>query len=135
MEPDRLVISADVEHVSTARRFVRRALVDAPADISDDLQLAVSELVTNAIEHGHGQEVEVVTDRRPDGFAVSVTSADAKAEIGPDEEWEVADAPERTGRGLGIVRELADRVEVRRRGELLTITVVRARTAGSSVHA
>ncbi len=124
-DSDRLVIEADVQQVSAARRFVRQALVDASDEISGDLQLIVSELVTNAIEHGTGDTVSIGVEEVADGYAIVVTSADGRADIAPKDEWAIAAAASRSGRGLGIVREVADRVDVRRSGSTLTVTAVR----------
>ena len=50
--------TADVAELAAARRFVRRSLSsEVPERVVHDAQLVVSELVTNAIEHGHGDAV------------------------------------------------------------------------------
>ena len=48
--------------------------------------------------------------------------------VAPVCDWTVADADEITGRGLGIVRTLADDVSVSRGGGMLTITIERRLT-------
>jgi anti-sigma regulatory factor (Ser/Thr protein kinase) len=128
---DRLVVTADLANVSLARRFVRTALIGAPDEIVSDLQLAASELVTNAIEHGHGGEISIsVTVERP-RFELAVASSDGDAWILPHDRWVLPDAPSRAGRGLGIVGEIADAVAVARRGSQLVITVTRFASSGS----
>ncbi|MFD6989394.1 ATP-binding protein [Streptomyces sp. NPDC059943] len=49
VEPDRVRV-AQIRRITMA--FMR--LWDVPAPLADDVQLVVSELVTNAVEHGHG---------------------------------------------------------------------------------
>jgi len=48
-------VSLDLEHgpsaVRTARHFVRSALREGVADLADDAELVVAELVTNAVLH------------------------------------------------------------------------------------
>jgi len=56
---------------------------------------------------------------------LSVTSHSLDDNVAPVAEWTVAHADEITGRGLGIVRTLADDVSVSRGGGRLTITVAR----------
>jgi anti-sigma regulatory factor (Ser/Thr protein kinase) len=129
--PERLVISADLANVSTVRRFVKAVLLGAPDDVVSDLQLAASELVTNAIEHGHGDEVAVEVSAVRSRFELSVTSTDAAADIAPRVDWALPEASARAGRGLGIVGEIADDVDVQRRGSLLTIRVTRRPKSGS----
>ncbi|MGW5062004.1 ATP-binding protein [Streptomyces sp. NPDC004096] len=88
--------------VSAARRFVRRALEQSSADVVDTAQLLVSELVTNAVVHAN-TEVEVrawatggrahvhVSDHQPSrGLVTQQFSTYAT-----------------TGRGLGMVEQLA----------------------------
>lgn len=128
---ERLVISADLSNVSAARRFVRTVLVGAPDDIVADMQLAASELVTNAIEHGKGDEIVVTVAAEEPRFDLSVTSADAGAAIEARTDWGLPEAQSRAGRGLGIVGEIADDVGVVRSGELLTITVTRWAASGN----
>jgi anti-sigma regulatory factor (Ser/Thr protein kinase) len=129
--PERLVISADLANVSTVRRFVKAVLLGAPDDVVSDLQLAASELVTNAIEHGHGDEVAVEVSADRSRFELAVTSTDAAADIAPPVDWAPPEASARAGRGLGIVGEIADDVDVQRRGSLLTIRVIRRPKSGS----
>ena len=93
--------------------------------IIDDLRLAASELVTNALEHGEHEPVVVELGVSTGVVSLSVTSRSPHDHVAPVSDWAVADAAEITGRGLGIVRTLADDVSVTRGGEMLTITVER----------
>ena len=102
--------------VRTARDFVAAELRRATA--SDravaDFELMVSELVTNSVQYGSGAEIVVGVDAVTDGwYSVSVSSG-VKEKLPPLDpaSWTVADAEMRSGRGLGIVRALADDLSV-----------------------
>lgn len=125
-----LSLSAETTNVPVARRFVRSALARYRDDdgLVKDLELMSSELVTNAIEHGGGDEVDVIVACDGDRVHLSVTSRGNLDQVDPAATWTVADVDSLTGRGLGIVRALADRVNVSREAGALTITVERAVT-------
>jgi anti-sigma regulatory factor (Ser/Thr protein kinase) len=125
--PFKIELEPAFENVAAARRFVSDRLNGVSADrrIVDDLRLAASELVTNAVEHGDHGRVVVELGVNPDLVSLSVTSRSPHDRVGPVSDWAVADAGQITGRGLGIVRTLADDVSVSRGGGMLTITVER----------
>lgn len=113
-------------HVAEARRFVRSVLTDCAADdLAADFALMTSELVTNAIEHGTGDTVEVTVSCDGKVVSLSVTSVGNADDVGPWSQWRVAEPGAITGRGLGIVKALAHRIHVRRRGEQIRIVVER----------
>ena len=93
--------------IRAARLFVREAaaevldLAGPESDLQDDLELAVSELVTNAIEHGLQEPVTVIVVATADTVVVSVRSVRTPAGI--------ADP---STRGLAIVRSISDEVAV-----------------------
>jgi anti-sigma regulatory factor (Ser/Thr protein kinase) len=119
-------VSPDLTQVANVRRFVRSTLADlVPATVSSDLQLLASELVTNAIEHGASGSVfvEVTADDERAGLAVHSTGPSPG--VGPVDSWAVADAEAITGRGLGIVKAIADVVEMRQSRDALVVTVYR----------
>lgn len=126
MNPAKIELEPAFENVATARRFVADRL-DGAADacIVDDLRLAASELVTNAVEHGNHEPVVVELAVATDVVSLSVTSHSPHDDVAPVSDWTVADSAEITGRGLGIVRNLADDVSVSRGGGMLTIKVER----------
>jgi anti-sigma regulatory factor (Ser/Thr protein kinase) len=126
MNPAKIELDPAFENVATARRFVADRL-DGAADacLVDDLRLAASELVTNAVEHGNHEPVVVELEVDTDVVSLSVTSHSPHDHVAPVSDWAVADSAEITGRGLGFVRTLADDVSVSRGGGLLTITVER----------
>jgi anti-sigma regulatory factor (Ser/Thr protein kinase) len=111
--------------VSAARRFVRNALARrVPASVSADLELATSELVTNALEHGAHVPVQVSVDVDDRSAWVTIESGDG-ASLAEVEQWAIAGAERANGRGLGIVRAIADDVDVRRTSTSVSITVHR----------
>lgn len=121
-----LRLAADVTQIAVARRYVRTELGDrVPADVVADLQLIASELVTNAVEHGAAASVRLGVACDADVAAVWVRSDGPSPNVGPVETWRVAGEDEITGRGLGIVREVADEVEVDKRGSTLIVTARR----------
>lgn len=116
-----------MSNVSVARSFVRRALEPiVPGDVVADLQLVTSELVTNAFEHGAPQPVLVAVKATERQASVTIRSHLRRgrqvADVG---EWSIAEPDRMAGRGLGIVRAVADGLEVDNDGDELTITVHR----------
>jgi anti-sigma regulatory factor (Ser/Thr protein kinase) len=122
----RVELDADLAEVAVARRFVRASLQDIAAAVNADVQLITSELVTNAVEHGCGGPVVVELRRRDAEVDVTVESLGPSPAVGDLEEWRVAAADEITGRGLGIIRNVAHRVAVRRVRGRLVITATLA---------
>jgi anti-sigma regulatory factor (Ser/Thr protein kinase) len=118
-------LEAHMSNVGIARRFVRSELEGrAPESAVSDLTLITSELVTNAFEHGSGRVV--LTVRCQDGTAsVTVTSGGQPAKLPTIETWATARADRVSGRGLGIVRQIGDDIEVDRSSDGVTITVHR----------
>lgn len=92
-----------------ARRAVREALAGwRLPQLADSVVLAASELVTNAVRHGR-PPVSLRLRRRPEQVRLEVHDADPAEPPGAHGEA-VPDAE--SGRGLGIVRALADEVGV-----------------------
>ncbi len=114
-----------------ARDFVAAELrrADASTSAVDDLGLIVSELVANSIQHGDGGAIVVRVD--PDsGSCFTVTVGNGVASKRPPMDpaaWTVAPPDQRSGRGLGIVRQLADEITVALAGGRLDITCRRRR--------
>ncbi len=71
--------SPETSSIGAARRFARVAVADAVADLDDvlagDVELAVSELVTNAVEYGLGEPVAVRVAADSTTIVVSVSSS------------------------------------------------------------
>lgn len=107
------------------RAFVREVLRSAhvPEQVAWDVELVVSELAANAVEHGAGDELTVEVDitRRP-WLSVSVTCiSDAAPALRAWRTWAIAPPDARSGRGLGIVRRLMDDVDVEARNDRMTV--------------
>ena len=122
-----IVLDANTAQVAAARRFVRRLLGDSvPLQISSDLQLVASELFTNAVEHGASTTVEVAVESTPEFAGVSVVSVGPSLTVGPVIDWNVAESDAVGGRGLGIVRKLADELIVERDATHFSVTARRS---------
>jgi anti-sigma regulatory factor (Ser/Thr protein kinase) len=123
-----IVLDASTSQVAHARRFVRQQLgTSVPNDVAADLQLVASELFTNAIEHGLGSVVEVAVESTPEFVGVSVASDGIAPDVGAVAGWSVAAADAPSGRGLGIVRALADELIVERADGRFVVTARRSR--------
>lgn len=121
-----VVLEAATSQVAVARRFVRQAVTGlVPDDVAADLQLIVSELFTNAVQYGASPRVSVTVEIGPDEAGVTVDSGSPAPDVGPIETWRVADEDEISGRGLGIVRRLADVVRVERDPHRFTVAAHR----------
>ncbi len=113
--------------VPEARRLVAGALLHRtlPRRVVDDLVLATSELVSNAVLHGCGDDVAIAVREADGSVEVSVTSA-GPADVGPVHAWSMPPPGAIGGRGLALVRSVVDRVDTTTDGEQFTVTVVRA---------
>ena len=130
-----VTLGASPAEVAAARRFVRRTLTgEVPASVSSDLQLIASELFTNAVEHGDNDVIELTVATDHQGARVTVNSRGVAPGVVSVADWSVADPDSITGRGLGIVRELADEVIVERDGEHLVVTASVLVEGGTLVH-
>ena len=115
-----------MSNVSAARKFVRQELEGrVPDEALSDLMLATSELVTNAFEHGSADPVMVTVRSEREEASVTVESTGEVSRVPDVEEWTTARADRISGRGLGIVRNIADMVDVERSGGTVAITVRR----------
>jgi anti-sigma regulatory factor (Ser/Thr protein kinase) len=88
------------------RQVVRAVLADTPPERVYDVELAVSELVANSVEHAHTHGSVAITLQCNGAVLVEASDEDAG--------WGPPPAPDHPGgRGLGIVDRLADRWDVR----------------------
>jgi anti-sigma regulatory factor (Ser/Thr protein kinase) len=86
-----------------------------------DLDLVVSELVTNAVEAARGDRIDVAIRLRSEGVQVSVTNRLVTWD--PDSMTGVIRDPlAERGRGLFIVRSVADSVSMQISGGFITVT-------------
>ena len=105
----RLTLPATAENIRIVRH-VLGTLAEAfgmPADIRDDLRLAVTEACTNVVRHAYRDgdgRIEVIA--RPSADAFELIVADSGAGISPSGDTQ---GP---GYGLGLISALADRFEI-----------------------
>lgn len=119
-------LEPDMANVGTARRFVRDRLTgQVPDGVLDDLALVTSELVTNAFEHGSTGPVGLSVAVDEAGATVTVTSRGNASGVPAVDQWVAAAADRVSGRGLGIVRQLVDDIDVQRSRDDVAITVRR----------
>jgi serine phosphatase RsbU (regulator of sigma subunit)/anti-sigma regulatory factor (Ser/Thr protein kinase) len=95
------VIGRDVDAVPQARRFAAEALRDVDPSVVDDVELVVSELVTNALLHG---SAPVVLRLSTIGGRVRVEVEDGGRELPVRMR---TDPTAMTGRGLSLVARLS----------------------------
>lgn len=77
-----------------------------------DLLLLVSELVTNAMEHGARGLVTLDVTLAEHRITVTVTSPGEVRMVGAPSSWQLPASHQRTGRGLALTARLADAVSV-----------------------
>ena len=119
-------LEAHMANVSAARRFVRKELEGrVPEDAVTDLMLATSELVTNAFEHGSQQPVRLTVRSGREEASITVVSGGDAGHVPDVDAWTTARADRISGRGLGIVREIADDIDIERADGTVAITVRR----------
>lgn len=100
--------SRDLRNVSTARRFARDSLrgwhVD---DITDDVEITVSEAVTNALIHA-GSDVDMRLYRYPDRVRLEVRDSDSAPPVpSPFSVSEEGRSKAENGRGMVIVENIS----------------------------
>lgn len=101
---------ASVSEIGKVRREVAAAASEALGnDVGADVALVVSELITNALEHGDDGVVAVDYGSTGDGFVLTVASPSSGLPI--ERERPVPDTDTR-GRGLRIVSAISDVVNV-----------------------
>jgi anti-sigma regulatory factor (Ser/Thr protein kinase) len=132
-EPVReIVLPNEPSRISEIRRFVGAFLADlrAPVETSSEILLAVGEAAGNAYRHGRGNggrsEIRVRCEYdRPD-FSVQV--ADDGPGFDPDEVARrgAPDPLAQGGRGLFLMRELMDGVDLETSGSGTTVTLNRS---------
>lgn len=116
---------------NSARAFVGEVLrrAEVGRQTISEFELIVSELVANAVEHGDGGDVVVRLDASDAEWLVLTIVSGISATTPPLDpaSWTVAGALQAAGRGLGIVRELAQKIDVVRDGDSLVIVCRRRR--------
>lgn len=114
-----LVVPAQTASIAAARHFVRTHLGEGVAEHRlDDIVLAASELVSNAVEHGAGQDIEVRVTIGDSGFDLAVASASLDLPHIPNTP---AAADALRGRGLHIVATLSDAIGIDASGGVVSV--------------
>ena len=126
--PIEIQLASDKASIPDARRIVAEALRAGRVDdeLTTDLLIIVSELVTNAIAHGTGEAVGLAVREVAGRIEVTVVS-DGRAEVGPVPSWTMPSAGSIGGRGLALVRALSDQVDAGSDGDRFAVTVSRRR--------
>ena len=118
--PSMVLIPADLASIAVVRAALQATLRERgwDGDAAQGVVLATSEAVANAVEHGSlpGELVEIVHQVGPTEATIRVLDS------GGGSSWDrrvtseppASNAPR--GRGLAIIRALADQVEIRRAG-------------------
>jgi anti-sigma regulatory factor (Ser/Thr protein kinase) len=125
-DPQLVLPGSSLDEVAEGRRFVRDGVADRlPPRTTQQMQLATSELVTNALMHGKPGPIELRLHVNDVVAWVRVASTTgATANVPPVDAWSISAAEATSGRGLGIVKAVSDRVEVERSGPQLAVTAL-----------
>lgn len=122
-----LALPPDVASVTRARHYVRDTLTAfGVPDCADDAQLAVSELIANAVKHAR---TPLVLELTADADHLTVTVADGERELASQVQQH---ALAESGRGLRIVAAVASEwgVEPRDGGKALWFRLPLRKTRG-----
>lgn len=121
-EPVQLAIARDGHPLRDARRAVtRHCRGRVPEAVVADLQVIVTELVANVLEHGGGVGGLAVRLTFDAGETGTVVDGDVRVQVSghgdhrrvpPPETWVLPAPTERSGRGLALVRRLSSAVSV-----------------------
>jgi serine/threonine-protein kinase RsbW len=118
----RLALPREAQSVPVVRRVLKHALqaIKVEAAIISDIELALTEAVTNVLDHAGGtEEYEVVAGIHGDRCTIEVIDRGVGFEPEPDRPEPHQEAEE--GRGLLLMKAVADRVEVVRAPTVGTI--------------
>lgn len=111
--PHEIPLPAEPASVGAARRYFAAVAADAqlPADVRDAGELAVSELVTNAVLHG-GDPITLRVTTLPRTVRVAVSDGNSRPPELRRRSWRRRPTSDRRsedhGRGLAIVARVAD---------------------------
>ena len=101
-----------IGELGACRAAIAALLVDCDPDRCFDAEVVVSELVTNALEHGRARTVDVQVRRRGSRLDLVVASAARGAPGSYHPDPDVPDPDDARGRGIVIVRALAESYRV-----------------------
>jgi serine/threonine-protein kinase RsbW len=118
----RVVVDATAVELAGLRRWASAILegFGASASAIGDVELAVSELATNVIQHAHSSTITVTIERREDSVVLEVDDADGLPDIDIDDP-SLPPASARIGRGLFVVDSVMDSVALVTTGGSRTI--------------
>ena len=97
--PESLRLTRDADSVPRARRHVREILPES--EVREDVELVVTELVTNAVLHGPAGEVRLSVAELPEAVRIEVEDAGHGMPVA------VRNSTTMTGRGLSLVAALS----------------------------
>jgi serine/threonine-protein kinase RsbW len=122
----RVTLAREGRYVSVARGVLSTLLdgVPAPAEVVDDLQIALSEACANAVRHAAGSVYDVDLEVRDALCRVQVS--DAGPGFSPRGPVLALSGPEaESGRGLALIRALTDELEFERAEEGMRVRFTR----------
>ena len=124
----RVVLPASPDELGPIRAAVREFMGghDAPPELVDDFELAVSELATNVIRHTDADTMSMVLTRASGAWVLDVADAER---VPPLDSIELPEPSRAAGRGLFIVMSLMDHVGVATVGDAQVVRCVRAISA------
>ncbi len=125
-ERHQVELASNTSQIALARRVVRAAVhdIDSP-HLATDAQLVVSELVATVIEHSSVERILMTIDVDESSVAIAVATGATRDELGSVDHWNVPAVDAVSGRGLGMVREVADEVWITdsERGAVVNVTL------------
>jgi serine/threonine-protein kinase RsbW len=124
--PMRLNIAPSSVHVAEVRGAARQVLRVLPSEVAQDLLLALDEAVSNAVRHGSagGGPVEVAIDLTDSWVELRVLDR-GPTPVVPHLPAGPPPPTANGGRGLWLIRELADEVRVEPSGSGLLLAIRR----------
>lgn len=127
--PLQVRLPAEIDAVPTARHELARWLksADVGREVSEELALVVTELVTNAIEASPGPRAHVAVQARiePASVVLQVIDEGEGFDRAPGSPPELPTDGSVRGRGLPIVSALMDVMSIHRNGGRTAVEVVR----------
>ncbi len=133
IEGNKITVPSDHEYLSTVDEFIEGILRDWGTDESviADIAISVSELVNNAIVHGNDEvpDQTVVVEIGRDNGNAQITVRDQGTGFNPKEiDDPLADENllKEVGRGIFIVRNLMDNVDIQASDNGTSITITKA---------
>lgn len=110
----RTTFRVDASALVEARGRVESLLSSLPfsPDGVFDMTLASGEALGNAVDHTRGDGVLVTVAAYPDRVTIDVADRGAGIEVAPDDELPETDASSERGRGIRLMRLLADAVTI-----------------------